>query len=154
MRVISRVAIVLLLLLGAGWVGLRVVAGHAQPPVPLGLHAGKLAPCPDSPNCVSSYEISPEHGIAPLTFDGDPDAALARLDALLAAMPGAHLEQANGYYRHYIFRTRFVGYIDDVEFYLDGDVIQIRSASRSGYSDLGLNRRRVEDIRAAFLSAP
>ncbi len=149
-----RALLVLLVFIALGWSGLRLAAGRAQPRVPLGLHAGKLAPCPNSPNCVSSYENSPEHGIAPLTFDGSPEAALARLDTLVASMPGAHLEQIHGPYRHYTFRTRWVGYIDDVEFYLDGDAIQVRSASRSGYSDLGVNRRRVESIRTAFLATP
>ncbi|GAB4533504.1 MAG: DUF1499 domain-containing protein [Anaerolineales bacterium] len=154
MKILACVILIFVLLIALGWAGLWVMAGRAQPPVPLGLHLGKLAPCPDSPNCVSSYETSSEHGIAPLTFDGDPAAALARLDALVAAMPGAYLEHVDGNYRHYTFRTRLMGYIDDVEFYLDGDVIHVRSASRSGYSDLGLNRKRVEAIRTAFLDAP
>ncbi len=149
-----KIFFVVLVLLILGWGGLRLMAARAQSPVPLGLPLGKLAPCPDSPNCVSSYETSPQHGIAPLDFDGEPQAALLRLDGLVAAMPGAHLEYATENYRHYTFRSKLAGFIDDVEFYFDGEVIQVRSASRSGYSDLGVNRKRVERIRQAFLELP
>lgn len=149
-----KIFLAILVFIIIAWGGLRLMASRARPPIPLGLHVGKLAPCPDSPNCVSSYETSPEHGIAPLDFDGDPQAALLRLDSVVSAMPGAHLERSAENYRHYTFRSKLAGYIDDVEFYFDGEVIQVRSASRSGYSDLGANRKRVERIRQAFLALP
>ncbi len=154
MRNVVKIPVALLLLLALGWTGLRVMAARAQPPLPPGIHDGKLSPCPASPNCVSSYETSPEHRIAPLPVEGDPETALARLDAVVSAMPGAALADAEDNYRHYIFRTALVGYIDDVEFYRDGDRIHLRSASRSGYSDLGVNRKRIAQIRKAYLAAP
>ncbi len=125
------------------------------PPGDLGVRAGRLTPCPTSPNCVSSQEERVTRQIAPLAAKPDPSAAFARLASLLEARSDARIvEQQEGYLR-VEFRTT-LGFVDDGEFLLDPGqgVIHLRSASRLGWSDLGKNRRRLEEIRAAFTQEP
>jgi uncharacterized protein (DUF1499 family) len=117
-----------------------------------------LAPCPDSPNCVSSQapESDREHYIAPFSFSGDPAAAWQRLKtAVLAEKRVTIVEERIGYL-HAEMRSLIFRFVDDVEFSLaaDAGLINVRSASRVGYSDFGVNRKRVERIRAAFDSQP
>ncbi|PZU92820.1 MAG: DUF1499 domain-containing protein [Pseudanabaena sp.] len=122
-------------------------------PSNLGLTAdGKLLSCPDSPNCVSSQDTDAEHQIAPLTFTGDPAEAIANLKAVISKMPRAKIITAEGNYIYAEFTSAFMGYVDDVEFYLNTEngVIDVRSASRLGKSDLGVNRDRIETIRQMF----
>ena len=122
-------------------------------PTNLGVKAGKLAPCPSSPNCVISQgDADAEHAIAPLAYSGDPTAAMARLVAVVKAMPRTAVVESTDSYLYTEFTSQWMGYVDDVEFYLDPDAsaIQVRSASRLGQSDLGVNRKRVEAIRQAL----
>lgn len=116
----------------------------------LGVKSGRLAACPASPNCVSSQGADEQHGIEPLTFSGEPGAAFARLATLLKNRPDTKISEAADSYLRVEFRTRF--FVDDGEFLLDraAKVIHLRSASRVGYSDLGKNRDRIEEIRREF----
>jgi uncharacterized protein (DUF1499 family) len=111
---------------------------------------GRLTACPDRPNCVSSQATDERHRIAPLRFTGDGVAALARLRAILLQRRDCRIVAESPDYIRVELRTRL--FTDDGEFLLDGSrsVIQVRSASRIGYSDLGKNRDRIEEIRAAF----
>jgi len=118
-------------------------------PTNLGVQGGKLASCPSSPNCVSS-QASDNHAIAPLRFSGDAQAALRKLKTVVEAMPRTRIIDSKPDYLYAEFSTALMGFVDDVEFYCDGTAIQVRSASRLGYSDLGVNRKRVEVIREAF----
>jgi len=111
-----------------------------------------LAPCPSSPNCVSSAATDPGHRVEPLAFVGRPDVALGRLRDTIAAMPRARVTSSTDWSLHAEFTSRLFRFVDDVDCVLDvaASVIHIRSASRTGYSDLGVNRKRVEQIRADF----
>lgn len=122
-------------------------------PTNIGVTDGKLLACPDSPNCVSSQETDAEHKIAPLTYTGDPVKAMTDLKAVIASMPRTKIVTAEGNYLYAEFTSALMGYVDDVEFYLNADkgTIEVRSASRLGQSDLGANRDRVESIRAQFV---
>lgn len=108
--------------------------------------------CPNSPNCVSSQSTDAEHKIAPLTFSGDSVKALADLKALIENLPRTKIVTAEGNYIYAEFKSKLMGYVDDVEFYLNADkgIIEVRSASRLGQSDLGVNRDRIETIRSKF----
>jgi uncharacterized protein (DUF1499 family) len=119
-------------------------------PTNIGVTDGKLLACPSSPNCVSSQSNDAEHKIAPLTYTGDPAKALADLKAVIASMPSTKVITADGNYLYAEFTSALMGYVDDVEFYLNADksIIEVRSASRLGESDLGVNRDRIESIRA------
>jgi len=113
--------------------------------------AGHLTPCPETPNCVCS-ENGPGESIEPFPFRGDPEAALARLLALVQADPRATVETVEESYVHAVFRSDLFGFPDDLELRLDRDagVIHVRSASRIGHSDLGANRKRVETLRRGW----
>lgn len=133
-----------------GLLGLIGCAGER--PNNLGAREGILAPCPGSPNCVSSQAANERHYIAPLVFSGDPNAAFARLKRVLASRSDTIIvDDSPGYLR---VELRTMLFVDDGEFLLDrvNKVIHIRSASRLGYSDLGKNRSRIEEIRSQFLA--
>ena len=121
-------------------------------PTNLGVNDGKLRDCPNSPNCISSQSVEAQHKIAPLTYTGDSTKALADLKATILSMPRTKIITAEGNYLYAEFTSALMGYVDDVEFYLNADknIIEVRSASRLGESDLGANRDRVEAIRAKF----
>jgi uncharacterized protein (DUF1499 family) len=127
-----------------------LAACAGERPNSLGVRDDRLSSCPASPNCVSSQASDEQHRIAPLAFNGDPDPAFARLKQILARRNDtAVIEDKPGYLRVEL-RTTF--FVDDGEFLLDrvGRIIHVRSASRLGYSDLGKNRSRMEDIRREF----
>jgi uncharacterized protein (DUF1499 family) len=129
-----------------------LTACAGERPNNLGAYGGTLAACPGSPNCVSSQAGDEKHRIAPLAFSGDPDAAFARLKLVLGRRSDTtNIDERPGYLR---VELRTVLFVDDGEFLLDrsNNVIQLRSASRLGYSDLGKNRNRIEAIRKEFLN--
>jgi uncharacterized protein (DUF1499 family) len=116
----------------------------------LGVSDGRLTACPRSPNCVSSQAEDEAHRIAPLVFKDTPDMAFARLKQVLDGRGDTTIiEERPGYLRVEFHTLLFV---DDGEFLLDTEqrLIQVRSASRLGYTDLGKNRRRLEEIRQSF----
>jgi uncharacterized protein (DUF1499 family) len=108
-----------------------------------------LSPCPKTPNCVSSLEKGDEHYIEPIHFSGAAVAAQANLLAIIESLKRARVVEVEVGYIHAEFTSAILRFVDDVEFYFDErqKVIQVRSASRVGYSDLGVNRRRVDTIR-------
>jgi len=119
-------------------------------------NAGKLlAPCPKSPNCVSSVAFDDAHRVDPIAYTGSGPAALAKLRAVIEAMPRTRITRADADSLHAEFTSWLLRFVDDLDCVVDetASVIQIRSASRVGYSDLGVNRKRVEQIRAAFARA-
>jgi uncharacterized protein (DUF1499 family) len=132
-----------------GYVALRALVVRVSPmPANLGVSQASLAPCPDTPNCVSSYATDAEHRVEPLTYTGDQTAALAALEQTLRALPRSHIVTHEANYLHAVLRSRLMGFIDDVEFYVsEPGVIQVRAAARLGQSDLGENRRYVATIR-------
>lgn len=118
----------------------------------LGVHQGRLKPAPATPNCVNSQSADGYSKIAPFTYTGDGKLALARIHALVAALPVAKVIERRADYVYAEFTSKWLGFVDDVEFYLDekAGVIHVRSASRIGRGDWGVNRQRVEAIRAAY----
>lgn len=158
--------LIVVVLLGA----LPLLAGQlgwlrGTPPSRLGLAEGKLKPPSKTPNSVSSQaDLWPDHPqreyarIAPLpagTAEGAADAAWTRLRRIVESERGTRIAQADGDYLYAQFTTRWLGFTDDVEFWLDraAGVIHVRSASRLGRKDFGVNRARVEALRAR-LAAP
>ncbi len=139
------------LIMSIGLLGILGCAGER--PANLGARDGLLSSCPASPNCVSSHAADERHRIGALAFSGDPDAAFARLKLVLCRRGDTTIiEEKSGYLRVELRTTLFV---DDGEFLLSRmqSVIHLRSASRLGYSDMGKNRSRLEDIRTQFIAA-
>ena len=124
----------------------------ADVPDNLGLENQLLLPCPGTPNCVSSQEKNSKHRIQPITFECSLELAKERLHRVINSMRGTRIITQDVVYWHVEFTTQLLRFIDDVEFYFDGSqsLIHVRSASRQGYWDLGVNRRRVEAIRSRF----
>jgi uncharacterized protein (DUF1499 family) len=108
-----------------------------------------LAPCPASPNCVSSQADDTQHYIEPLLIRGDPEGDWKRLQSVVNTLPRTTIVDQAPAYLHVEVRSLVFRFVDDVEFLLvpSEQLIHVRSASRTGYSDFGVNRRRVERIR-------
>jgi uncharacterized protein (DUF1499 family) len=115
----------------------------------LGVTNGRFAPCRRTPNCVSSQAdaADAEHSIAPIAFKGTAAQAMAAVRKALDAMPRATVISEKENYLYAEFRSKLLGYVDDVEFFFDGNAIHVRSASRLGRRDFGVNRKRIEEIR-------
>ena len=118
----------------------------------LGVKAGRLAPPKTTPNCVSSQaEASDaEHYIAPIPFKGGAAEAMAAVRKSVEGMEGATVIRQDATYLYAEFRTRLMRFVDDVEFVFDdkAGLIHVRSASRLGRRDFGVNRARVEALRS------
>lgn len=114
-----------------------------------------FAPCPDRPNCVSSRAAAGGSAIAPLRVRGDARAAWAAARRAVAALPRTRVVESDDRYLHAEVTSRLFRFVDDLELALaeDGTRIDVRSASRVGYSDLGVNRARVEALRATLRRA-
>ena len=111
-----------------------------------------LRPCPQTPNCVSSQSPDPAHRVEPLHYESSGEEAWRRLRQVVLSLPRTRMvEDAAGYLR-VEFRSPVLQFVDDVELVLDdaNKTIQIRSAARTGYWDIGVNRKRVEQIRSQF----
>jgi uncharacterized protein (DUF1499 family) len=119
-------------------------------PDDLGLTDGRLAPCPESPNCVSSGASDEEHAIEGFRFSSGPTEAWAAAAAAVAGLPGTEIIVQTDDYLHAESTTRLMRYVDDLELHLRAgeQTIAVRSASRVGHSDMGANRERVEALRA------
>ncbi len=150
-----KVLLVVLVVVLVGWAVLMTfLSGTSRRPDNLGVHNNKLAACPNTPNCVSSQAEDDSHRMAPIPFHDDAEQALARLKTVLAAQPRTTIVSADGDYLHAECVSLIFRFVDDVEFLVDPDakVIHFRSASRAGRSDLGVNRKRMEEIRKGFES--
>jgi uncharacterized protein (DUF1499 family) len=145
-------AIVVLVVLAT--IGLAVAARLVPPPETLGVREGRLAPCPDTPNCVSSQSSDAEHTMEPISYDGEQETARVHLLSIIDSMDRATILENRPDYIHVVFRSRVFGFPDDVEFVFDDAEKQIhfRAAARLGQSDMGVNRSRMQSISDAFIA--
>ena len=120
----------------------------------LGVNQGQLLACPATPNCVCSQADASdkEHYIDPIATDKAPGDAIASLKAIIEGMERSTINEVTDNYLYAEFASKLMGFVDDIEFYADSGVIHVRSAARLGKSDLGVNRKRVEEIREQFQS--
>ena len=133
-------------------------------PSDLGVTDGRLKPPSLTRNSVSSQaDLHPEHPqrdyarIEPLPLiDGDPQRSWTELRAVLATRPDISIVREEGGYLHAEARTRWLRFVDDLEFWANpaAGVIELRSASRLGREDFGVNRERIEGLRAAYRQRP
>lgn len=162
----GMLGLLVLLCVGIGFNGMTLPAQAALPglghlfagnaPNNLGLTANHLAPCPSSPNCVLSQDPDAAHAIDPLTYSSDRATAYQTLKNILSNFPRTQIITATDNYIRVEFESRWLGFVDDAEFYFpeEAGVIQVRSASRLGESDLGVNRDRLEAIRLKIAAMP
>ena len=120
--------------------------------VTTGIKDNRFTPCPGTPNCVSSDATDEEHRVAPYRLKVAPQQAWHGLQNVIAAQPRKRLVSVDDAYMHVEFISAVFRFVDDVEFHLRSDdgIIAVRSASRTGSNDLGVNRERVENIRDAL----
>ncbi|MFT5127796.1 MAG: hypothetical protein ACI8W8_001403 [Rhodothermales bacterium] len=140
----------LIAVLPLGLVALSILSS-GKPPAGLASD-GRLSPCPDSPNCVCSETDGPLSSIAALAFSGSPETARASL-LLAIENTGGTVQREDADYLWATYQSSLFRFTDDLECRVDASnsVIHIRSASRSGHSDMGANRRRAEQLRAQFI---
>ncbi len=114
--------------------------------------ASSLTPCPNRPNCVSTQATAERHRIAPIQFQGSAEEAQERLERVLEAMPRTTIVKRAPGRLDVEFRSRLFRFVDAAEFLIDDAAHQIRfrSGARSGYSDFGVNRARMQTIAAQF----
>ena len=157
MAYLLRIVLIALAMVGLVLVAARLGAFSGRPPGDLGVRDGRLKPPSSTPNSVSSQaDLYPDHPqrayalIEPFPLEGAPAAAMSAWAARIAAQPGARIVEQRDDYLRAEFTTAWMRYVDDVELWADpaAGVIHVRSASRLGHGDLGLNRRRVEALRA------
>ena len=113
----------------------------------------KLAPCPSSPNCISTQSDNPDKYMAPLPCAVNAEESHSIIRSIIESMPRSRIVEEKENYIHAEFRSLIFRFVDDVEFLFDQEekTIHFRSASRTGYSDFGVNRRRMQNISERYL---
>jgi uncharacterized protein (DUF1499 family) len=137
---------------GASMIGcMMMVSCAGQRPENLGVQNGRLSDCPSKPNCVNSRAMDEEHAVTPFQYEGKRKEAFNRLKKVVESFERTTIIEEKENYLRVECRSAIIGFVDDVEFYFPEEkVIHVRSASRLGYSDLGVNRKRVEKLRKLF----
>ncbi|MHA6493784.1 DUF1499 domain-containing protein [Pseudomonas borbori] len=132
---------------------MSLTACSGSPDENLGVHDGQLAPCPSSPNCVNS-QASGEQAIEPLPLTGSRAETQAQLVKLLSSETGVKIVEQDDHYLRAEFTSALLRFVDDVEFLIGERHVDVRSASRLGYSDMGVNRERIERLRERLKQQP
>ncbi len=133
-------------------VAFAVMSATSRRPKTLGVRDGRLAACPDSPNCVSTQADRETQRMDAIPLTIDADEAVSVLKRVMSAMPRSQIITADEHYLHAEFTSALFRFVDDVEFFVDREqgVIHFRSASRAGHSDFGVNRQRMQEIVKQF----
>ncbi|MET1080237.1 MAG: DUF1499 domain-containing protein [Pseudomonas sp.] len=132
---------------------LWLTACGSSPAAPLGVRNGQLAPCPASPNCVNSQAVDSKHRVAALALGGSPDDTRELLLQVLRDEPGAVVVEQQATYLRVEYTSRLLRFVDDLELLIGPRQVEVRSASRLGYGDFGVNRARVEQLRQRLADA-
>tara|TARA_B100001094_G_C18120975_1_gene766839 strand:- start:179 stop:649 length:471 start_codon:yes stop_codon:yes gene_type:complete len=121
-------------------------------PTNLGGLQTDLIPCPSKPNCVSSLAQNEQHKVEPIGYEGPQDRAMNRIKKIIETDNSGKIIYAGPTYVYAEYTSRIFGFVDDVEFLaiIDNPGVQVRSASRLGYSDMGVNRKRIDALRTEF----
>lgn len=131
--------------------GFLFVLATKNPPAPeLGVVNGRLTPCPRRMNCVSSDAFESEFRVEPIRFAGSMAEAKTLLMETALKLPRTKLVEEEGAYFRFECRSPIMGFVDDLEILFDESEgrIHVRSGARCGFWDLGVNRRRVDALRA------
>jgi uncharacterized protein (DUF1499 family) len=136
------------LVLGA--IVMPVLSCSGSRPTNLGVKNLRLAPCPSTPNCVSSDGEEPSQRVSPFQLAAPAAEAWRAARAAVLSLPRTQIVAETGGYLHAECRSAVFGFVDDLELHLRPaqGMIAVRSAARLGYSDFGVNRRRIERLRA------
>lgn len=147
------VLVVVAILLLTAFVGLFVFGLVSQSGEASGITGDMLAKCPDKPNCVcSEFEDDASHYVKPMYIpQSDSTDALSRLKIIVQEMGGSIQTEKDNYLAA-TFTSSFFRFVDDLEIRIDLEqkLVHIRSASRVGYSDRGINKKRIEQFKKLF----
>ena len=115
----------------------------------LGIVDSRLTFCPSSPNCVSSDTENPDQQVKPFELKIPPEKAWGMLVKQVLQLPRTKVVRQDARYLHVECRSQIFGFVDDVEFHLrpEGNIVAVRSSSRTGYYDFEVNRSRIEKLR-------
>ena len=129
---------------------MALFACRSQRPDNLGIHQGRLAPCPPTPNCASTDASDPRHALPPFQLNQPAADVWPQVGQLVQQLPRTVIIKQTGDYLHAECSSAVFGFVDDLELQLRAEEqrIAVRSASRLGHSDFGVNRKRVEQLRA------
>ena len=129
----------------------RIVVQNTRVPE-LGHENGILKPLSKKPNAVSTQAEDVDKRVAPWPFKDNLEATVSAIESAVSQYGGAELKTRDDHYLYYVFTTPTMHFHDDVEFYLNEDdrTVQFRSASRAGYSDMGLNRKRYDALKELY----
>ena len=118
----------------------------------LGIVDGKFYPCPKTPTCVSTHSSDELHKIKPITYNSSREEVIEKIINIVKSMKRTSIITQKDNYIHTTFKSRIFRFVDDIEFYFDDKekLIHFKSASRVGRNDLGVNRKRMEEIRKRF----
>jgi uncharacterized protein (DUF1499 family) len=132
---------------------ISLVSCSGKRPSNLGIANDALTPCPPSPNCVSSDADDNEHRVAPLQLAVAANEAWPEVRGVISELPRTHIVTETENYIHAECQSAVFGFVDDLELHLRAtqNLIAVRSASRLGYSDFGVNRNRIESLRASLI---
>lgn len=136
-------------------ISLILLTGCTKTMSKLGIENGQLEECPTKPNCVNSQAKDKKHFIEPIVITGSPLEAKKHILNILKELKRSKVKVVEDNYIRAEFTSGVFRFVDDVEFYFPGTkskkkIIHVRSASRIGHSDLGVNRKRIEQIRSKF----
>lgn len=109
-------------------------------------------PCGDKPNCVSTQDTRKDFQLAPFVLANDK-VTLAQIVDVALTLPGARLGEQSTDYARIESVSKIMRFVDDLELRLDGNMLIVRSESRTGYSDFGVNRKRAAALREALTKA-
>ncbi len=120
---------------------------------PVGIVDGKFYPCPNTPNCVSTQATDAKHKISPISYSGAMSEAKEKIIKIVNSLKRTKIITNTENYIHAEVRTATFKFVDDVEFFFDDSekIVQFRSRARSGHSDMGVNRKRMEKIREMLI---
>lgn len=120
----------------------------------LGMEDGKFKPLSNKPNNVSTQTQNLEKKVEPWPFKGTKEETMAAIKSAINSYGGAETQKENENYLYVVFTTKLMRYHDDAEFWLDDEdrLVHFRSASRAGYSDMGLNRKRYDQLTEVYMA--
>jgi len=132
-------------------IALSLMTGcSALPQTPPGVYQGQLAPCPPSDNCVTSDRRDAAHYLPAWKTNQTTEQVKLKLMTILQQQPNIQVISHSEVYIHGQYRSDWFGFIDDLEFLIEENAVQIRSASQLGYSDFGANKKHLLIIKKAF----
>ncbi|MEC5128390.1 DUF1499 domain-containing protein [Verrucomicrobiales bacterium BCK34] len=113
---------------------------------------GKIGDVTGKPNCVSSLSEDHKYRIAPITYKTPEREVWSELIKAVESIPKTRIVTNEPPYLYAETFSKVFGFVDDLEIVQDEEnkIFHVRSASRVGYSDMGANRKRVEELRKKF----